>query len=73
VKDWLTPHEVRDLIALSGGNAGELGRALVSSHPERAREVLDYWRMLFPQRFYIELQRTGRVGEPEYLEHGGWA
>src|SRR5690606_33608918 len=35
-KAWLTPASVRDLIALSGGQAGELGRALVSTHPERA-------------------------------------
>src|SRR5690606_38500030 len=32
-KEWLTPETVRDLIALSGAQAGELGRALVSSHP----------------------------------------
>jgi DNA polymerase-3 subunit alpha len=67
LKDWLEVGTLEGLIALSGAQAGELGRALVAGRSSRAPEVLDYWRTLLPGRFYLELQRTGRAGESDYL------
>ena len=55
------------LIALSGAREGELGRALLNANAEQIRERLAAWRQLFPDRFYLELQRTGRPGEEEYI------
>jgi DNA polymerase-3 subunit alpha len=55
------------LIALSGGMAGNIGRALLADRPELAAQQLDHWQRLFPGSFYLELQRTGRSGEQEYL------
>lgn len=55
------------LIALSGGREGDIGRALRADRPAQARSLLDEWLGLFPERFYIELQRTGREGEADYL------
>jgi DNA polymerase III subunit alpha len=68
LKEWLSTEILTGLIALSGAQFGEVGRALIGSRPERAAQVLDYWRALFPGRFYIELQRLGRAGEQEYVE-----
>jgi DNA polymerase III subunit alpha len=55
------------LIALSGGREGDVGRALLAGRLEQAGTLLDGWLKLFPERFYTELQRTGREGEEDYL------
>jgi DNA polymerase-3 subunit alpha len=67
LKDWLEPGALDGLIGLSGGQHGELGKALTAGRGTRAAEVLEYWRKQLPGRFYIELQRLGRAGEREYL------
>ena len=68
LKEWLEPAALEGLIALSGAQHGELGRALTTHKAARARRVLDFWRQLLPDRFYIEVQRLGRPGETDYLE-----
>ncbi|WP_355659548.1 DNA polymerase III subunit alpha [Halomonas salifodinae] len=55
------------LIALSGGREGEIGRHLLSDHPDEARALLGEWNAAFPGRFYLELTRTGRQYEEECL------
>lgn len=45
------------LIALSGGPAGPVDQALRSGHPGRAVTRLKTLAKLFPDRFYVELQR----------------
>lgn len=55
------------LIALSGGRQGDVGQALLHGQPEEARERLIGWMADFPGRFYLELQRTGRAGDEDYL------
>jgi DNA polymerase-3 subunit alpha len=67
LKDWLEPAALDGLIGLSGGQHGELGKALVAGRGSRGAEVLDYWQQRLPGRFYVELQRLGRNGEREYL------
>ncbi len=64
---WLAGNTA-GLIALSGGREGELGQALLNDRAKQARNWLAEWRQLFPKRFYLELQRTGRPQEEEYLE-----
>jgi DNA polymerase-3 subunit alpha len=56
------------LIALSGGRDGEIGRQLLNQHADQARRCLDDWQRLFPERFYLALSRTGRVGEAGYID-----
>ncbi len=64
--DWL--RESSDgVIALSGGREGDIGRALLSGNHILAQELVKAWQSIFPNRFYLELQRTGREGEEEYL------
>lgn len=55
------------LIALSGGVQGEIGRALLANKRPLAEKLLDQWMALFPSRFYLELTRTGRAGEEDYI------
>ncbi|MEQ8483415.1 MAG: DNA polymerase III subunit alpha [Pseudomonadales bacterium] len=50
------------LLALSGGRDGELGQALLKD-PATAEPVAARWAQAFPDRYYVELCRTGRSGE----------
>jgi DNA polymerase-3 subunit alpha len=65
-RSWLEGHS-DGLIALSGGRAGDVGQALLANKPARAKALLDGWQRLFPDSYYLELQRTGRPGEEDYL------
>jgi DNA polymerase-3 subunit alpha len=64
--DWLEGHS-DGLIALSGGREGDVGRALLAGDEARARVGLERWQRLFPDRYYLELQRTGRPLDEDYL------
>lgn len=64
-KEWLEQMS-EGIIALSGGYHGDIGRAILSDNKDLAAELLHYWNELFPQRFYIELTRTGRENEETY-------
>jgi len=63
---WLDEH-AEGLLALSGGRRGQIGTLLLGNHPEAARETLAGYMATFPDRFYLELQRTGRPQEEDYL------
>ncbi len=65
-RDWLVGGS-RGLIALSGAREGDVGRALLAGNLGLAAELAAGWQGLFPDAFYLELQRTGRPGEEEYL------
>ena len=62
---WLTEECCRGLIALSGGLHGDIGHALHGGHLEKAADLLEGWRSIFPDRFYLELIRTGRPAEED--------
>jgi DNA polymerase-3 subunit alpha len=47
------------LIALSGADSGAVGAALLAGDDARAEAVAQRLAELFPQRFYLELQRAG--------------
>ncbi|MFM1895557.1 MAG: hypothetical protein RLZZ385_631 [Pseudomonadota bacterium] len=63
---WL-PDYAEGLIALSGARESAIGRALLAAEDERARELLKFWMACFPDRFYLELQRTGRAADEDYV------
>jgi len=55
------------LIALSGGREGDIGEALLAGNRALAEQRLHAWLQLFPDHFYLEVQRTGRSREEDYL------
>jgi len=63
--DWVEAH-ADGLIALSGAREGDIGQAILAGHPNRARNLAKHWNSVFPGRFYIEVQRTGRDNEARY-------
>jgi DNA polymerase III subunit alpha len=66
-RSWLDGETTLGLIALSGARAGDVGRALIAGREAEARSALEAWLALFGDRYYLELQRTGRPGEEECI------
>lgn len=54
-----------DIIVLSGGRNGPLGKRLLRGRTAEAEEILEFCTRYFPDRFYLELVRTGREHEEE--------
>ncbi|MBI3045008.1 MAG: DNA polymerase III subunit alpha [Betaproteobacteria bacterium] len=59
-KDWLAEGGTEGLIALSGAHHGDIGQALVVDNAKQAQRLAREWDVLFPGRFYLELQRLGK-------------
>ena len=61
-RDWLHGH-TDGLVAISACREGEIARALLAGREELADELTHQWLAWFGDRFYLELQRTGRENE----------
>jgi DNA polymerase-3 subunit alpha len=66
-RPWLDAAACAGLIALSGAAEGDVGRALLAGRMDDARDLLQGWRALFGDRYYLEVQRTGRAGDDEHV------
>ena len=66
-RSWLDAVSTAGLIALSGAREGDVGRAILGARYDEARAHLTQWLELFGDRYYLELQRTGRSGDESYL------
>ena len=64
-KAWLEGNS-DGLIALSGGQDGDVGQFLIGNHKDKADAAARVWMALFPGRFYVEVQRNGRPWQEEY-------
>ncbi len=65
-RDWVKD-AAEGLIALSGAKEGEIGMALLNGDQAGAEALLAEWQAVFPDRFYLELQRTSRVNDEEHV------
>ena len=57
------------LIALSGAQSGAVGQALLQDDWARAEESARQMAAIFPNRFYIELQRAGRTDDAHHVHN----
>lgn len=64
--EWLERYS-KGLIALSGADNGAVGRALLAGDTARAEAAAQRLAALFPQRFYIELQRAGLASNETHV------
>jgi DNA polymerase-3 subunit alpha len=64
-RDWIEQHN-EGLILLLGRHS-DVGRSLIGADALLARPCLSRWMQRFPQRVYLELTRTGRPGDEEFL------
>ncbi len=65
-KEWLK-HKGSGLIALSGAEHGEIGKALLAKKHDQAAMLVKEYQQWFPQSFYLELQRIGQPNQDEYI------
>lgn len=65
--DWLTEY-ASGVIVLSGAKDGTLGKALIKQNQPLVNELVAYYQQQFPNRFYLELCRTGRPDEELYIQ-----
>ena len=55
------------LILLSGAMQGDIGTTLLSGNLSLATQYAKEWASIFPNNFYIEVQRTGQESEELYI------
>ncbi|WP_460045366.1 DNA polymerase III subunit alpha [Pseudomonas sp. S2_H01] len=65
-REWVAEAS-EGLIALSAAKEGEIGMALLGGNPSEADALLKEWMSVFPDRFYVEVQRTHRINDEEHL------
>ena len=65
-KSWFANYS-DGLIALSGAREGDIAFCLTKNNKPLAAELLYSWITLFPNRFYLQLQRLGRPLEEAYI------
>lgn len=59
------------LLLLSGALAGDIGQACVQDNQALALKQAEQWQKLFPERFYLEVQRVsaGNAAQERYIQH----
>ena len=65
-QEWLAEHS-EGVIVLSGAQHGDVGVGLMKNNAKILDSALEFYQTHFPDRFYLELIRTGRQGEEDYL------
>lgn len=65
-QEWIQ-QQPEGLLALSGAKDGEIGQLLLGGHTTLAAERTRYWMQVFPDAFYLEIQRTARKGDEDCL------
>ena len=65
-QEWLAEHS-EGVIVLSGGLNGDVGVGLTKNNSKILDASLAFYTTHFADRFYLELVRTGRAGEEDYL------
>jgi len=66
---WLVDDGTEGVLCLSGGVQGIFGQMLRQSKLDLGKVFLRSLKSGFPDRAYVELTRTGREGETDYLHH----
>ncbi len=65
-KAWLAKYS-DGLILLSGGKSGDVGKALLKGNATLVSECVEFYQTHFPDHYYLELCRTERADEENYL------
>jgi DNA polymerase-3 subunit alpha len=64
-REWL--EEAHEGLILLLGKRSDIGAALLGADTELAQPILVRWMQKFPQRIYLELTRTNREGEENFI------
>lgn len=66
-EQWLEEDGTNGLICLSGDEKSLLGRTLLSDDPHKAIDIAKRYQQLFPEGYYIEVQRRGTQNEAQWI------
>lgn len=62
-REWFEEAGTEGLILLSGALAGEVGLACAQDNQKLALQLASDWERLFPNRFYLEVQRVASTAD----------
>ncbi len=65
--DWLQG-QTEGLICIASSREGLLTKPLLANNTALSEETAATWQGLFPDRFYLEIMRTGREDDERYLD-----
>ncbi|MBS0511008.1 MAG: DNA polymerase III subunit alpha [Proteobacteria bacterium] len=68
-REWFENGAASALLCLSGAMSGDIGAAIAAGNVELAGQLAADWARLFPDAFYIEIQRAGHPGTESYIRH----
>ena len=54
------------IIALSGGMEGHIGNSILAGNKQLSESRVDFFKNIFKDNFFIEIQRLGKPNEKEY-------
>ncbi|MDA7553936.1 DNA polymerase III subunit alpha [Gammaproteobacteria bacterium] len=54
------------IIALSGGMEGHIGNSILAGNNQLSESRVDFFKNIFKENFFIEIQRLGKPNEKEY-------
>jgi len=57
-REWFKECGTEGLLLLSGGIQGDVGQAILQGNDAQATALAEAWQHLFPERFYLEVQRV---------------
>ena len=65
--NWLEEFS-EGIIALSGGMEGHIGNSILAGNKQLSESRIDFFKKIYKDNFFIEVQRTGKPNEKEYNE-----
>ncbi|MGL9760231.1 MAG: DNA polymerase III subunit alpha [Symbiopectobacterium sp.] len=65
-RDWLIKYG-KGLLLISGARQGDIGKFILRGNQALVEQSLAFYQEHFPNRYYLELIRTGRPDEESYL------
>lgn len=71
-REWFEECGTEGLLLLSGAMAGDIGQACLQDNIALATQLAQDWNVLFPDRFYLEVQRVAtdnKVQQEHYISH----
>ena len=65
-RSWIQA-DSEGLLALSAAADGDVGKAIVSGQLDEARRRAVFWQALFPDGYYLEIQRLDRANDEHHI------
>ncbi|MGZ3182204.1 MAG: DNA polymerase III subunit alpha [Telluria sp.] len=61
--------QANGLVVLSGAHFGDIGQAIENGDIDKAERCARRWAAIFPNHFYVEIQRAGQPNQEQQVRH----